>query len=191
VETDMLAHRLADRGPAVAADVARLPFRSEVFDVTAAAFVLNHVPDHVAALGELARVTRRGGRVLASVFGNERSAAKDAVDQTLVRFGWTEPDWYAAVRERAEAIGTTSLFRDRARDAGLERAEVTCTAVDLDLDSPDLVVRYRLGLAHAHEFVSEMDPETLAALVNEATTAVARTGEPFRPEVLELVAPVS
>ena len=99
----MLRHRLGARGHAVVGDVARLPLRSRHFDVVVAGFVLNHVADHVAALRELGRVTRPGGVLLASVFGNERSALKEVVDERLLAFGWSPPEWYTAVRERSEA----------------------------------------------------------------------------------------
>lgn len=41
----------------------RLPFRAGRFDVTLAVSVLLHVPDALAAVREMARVTRAGGRV--------------------------------------------------------------------------------------------------------------------------------
>lgn len=51
----------------VAADIRRLPFRNGTFDLTLCSEVLEHIPDHRAAAGELARVTRRSGPVVVSV----------------------------------------------------------------------------------------------------------------------------
>jgi ubiquinone/menaquinone biosynthesis C-methylase UbiE len=48
-----------------AADVTHLPFTSGAFDATFCVAVLQHVTDLPRAVGELARVTRAGGRVLA------------------------------------------------------------------------------------------------------------------------------
>lgn len=45
------------------ASAERLPFRRDRFDVTLAVSVLLHVPDALAAVREMARVTRPGGRV--------------------------------------------------------------------------------------------------------------------------------
>jgi SAM-dependent methyltransferase len=45
------------------ADGARLPFRGARFDVTLAVTVLLHVPDALAVVKEMARVTRSGGHV--------------------------------------------------------------------------------------------------------------------------------
>ena len=47
-----------------AADAARLPFGSAIFDSTYCVAVLQHLRDIPQAVGELARVTRPGGRIL-------------------------------------------------------------------------------------------------------------------------------
>jgi SAM-dependent methyltransferase len=51
------------------ADVQDLPFDDGVFDVTVANFMLYHVPDVQRGLGELARVLRTGGRLVAATNG--------------------------------------------------------------------------------------------------------------------------
>lgn len=51
----------------VAADIRFLPFSDETFDLTICSEVLEHIPDHTAAVRELARVTRRSGPVVVSV----------------------------------------------------------------------------------------------------------------------------
>jgi SAM-dependent methyltransferase len=48
-----------------AGDACRLPFRSGAYDSTYCVAVLQHIPDAGAAVGELARVTAAGGRVVA------------------------------------------------------------------------------------------------------------------------------
>jgi SAM-dependent methyltransferase len=48
-----------------AADALSLPFADAVFDSTFCVAVLQHVPDLRAAVGELARVTKPGGRIVA------------------------------------------------------------------------------------------------------------------------------
>ena len=47
-----------------AADASRLPFGSAIFDSTYCVAVLQHIRDMPQAVGELARVTRPGGRIL-------------------------------------------------------------------------------------------------------------------------------
>ncbi|MEJ7585818.1 MAG: class I SAM-dependent methyltransferase [Acidimicrobiales bacterium] len=62
-----------DQGPAdglaaaVNGDGTRLPFADATFDRIIASEVLEHIPDHVVALGELARVLKAGGTLAATV----------------------------------------------------------------------------------------------------------------------------
>lgn len=51
-----------------------LPFRDDEFDVVTANFVVNHVADPRAAMRELARVTRPGGSVAATIWPARPSA---------------------------------------------------------------------------------------------------------------------
>jgi demethylmenaquinone methyltransferase / 2-methoxy-6-polyprenyl-1,4-benzoquinol methylase len=50
--------------PSVAADALRLPFADDAFDAVTIAFGLRNIADTVAALAEMARVTRPGGRLV-------------------------------------------------------------------------------------------------------------------------------
>ena len=61
---------------AIAGNIVALPLRDAVADVAVAAFVLNHLPNPVDGLRELARVTRPSGWVLASTFGGQRPPVK-------------------------------------------------------------------------------------------------------------------
>jgi SAM-dependent methyltransferase len=70
IEPDAAAIRLANaRGGAqyCRGHGPQLPFRSEVFDAVVASDVLEHIEDDTAAASEIARVMRRGGRVIISV----------------------------------------------------------------------------------------------------------------------------
>lgn len=55
---------LSDRVELAEADAAHLPFAGASFDVTAVAFGLRNIPDRLAALREMARVTVPGGQVM-------------------------------------------------------------------------------------------------------------------------------
>ena len=50
-----------------ASDAMRLPFQDESFDLVVAMDILEHVRDDAAALSEIHRVLKRGGRVIATV----------------------------------------------------------------------------------------------------------------------------
>jgi demethylmenaquinone methyltransferase/2-methoxy-6-polyprenyl-1,4-benzoquinol methylase len=56
----------------VEADAQRLPFPDEHFDITCVAFGLRNVTDTDRGLGEMVRVTRRGGRVAILEFSQPR-----------------------------------------------------------------------------------------------------------------------
>ena len=60
--------RAAVPGCAVEASLPDLPFHEGTFDAVTANFVINHVRDPRAAMRELARVTRPGGRVAVTIW---------------------------------------------------------------------------------------------------------------------------
>jgi SAM-dependent methyltransferase len=184
-EHDMAA--FADR-PSVTADVAALPFRDAVFDVVVAAFVVNHLPDPVAGLAELRRVTRSGGAVLVSTFSADRAAAKSAVDGVAARYGFVKPGWYTDLQVCFEAVGAAASLESAVSAAGFSSWAVSEAPVDVGLTRPADVVRYRFAMPHLHPFVGSLAPESRSDLVAEATEAVARTGESFAPVVVEAVA---
>ncbi|HEX8085735.1 MAG TPA: class I SAM-dependent methyltransferase [Solirubrobacteraceae bacterium] len=61
----------------VRGDVHALPFPEQTFDGVYCADLLGHLRDPRAALEELVRVTRTGGRVFATFFGEEDSTRRD------------------------------------------------------------------------------------------------------------------
>jgi SAM-dependent methyltransferase len=64
-------------------DAQALPFADASFDRTMALLVLNFVPDHVKAVGEMRRVTRPGGVVSACVWDYDSG-------MQMLRFFWDE-----------------------------------------------------------------------------------------------------
>ena len=61
--TGLTKARVSGR-PLVRADITRIPFSSETFDVTTSFDVLQCVRDDKGAVGEMARVTKRGGSIV-------------------------------------------------------------------------------------------------------------------------------
>ncbi|MEH1123759.1 demethylmenaquinone methyltransferase [Micromonospora sp. CPCC 206061] len=61
--------------PLLAGDALRLPFADETFDAATISFALRNVVDNAAALRELARVTRPGGRLVVCEFSHPTNAA--------------------------------------------------------------------------------------------------------------------
>jgi demethylmenaquinone methyltransferase / 2-methoxy-6-polyprenyl-1,4-benzoquinol methylase len=64
----MLAAGHARNVPKVAADATRLPFGDKVFDAVTISFGLRNIAEREAALREMARVTRPGGRLVICEF---------------------------------------------------------------------------------------------------------------------------
>ena len=186
-EPDMAAH-VAASGPAVAADVTGLPFRDGVFDAVVAAFVVNHLPDPVAGLRELRRVTRPGGVVLVSTFSAERASAKEAVDQVAEAHGFVRPGWYADLQSFQQAVGAVGAVETALAEAGFAHWTVTEQVVDVGITAAEDVVRYRLGLPHLHAFAVSLGDRERADFVADAVDAVARSGAGFAPRVVEAVA---
>ncbi len=71
----------AGRGPVrfVAGDALRLPFGERAFDAVTISFGLRNVADPDAALAEMFRVTRPGGRLVICEFGHLPSSRLDAI----------------------------------------------------------------------------------------------------------------
>jgi demethylmenaquinone methyltransferase / 2-methoxy-6-polyprenyl-1,4-benzoquinol methylase len=69
-------HRLGRLG-FVAGDALRLPFRDEAFDVVTISFGLRNVASPAAALAEMRRVTRTGGRLVVCEFSTITMAPLD------------------------------------------------------------------------------------------------------------------
>jgi SAM-dependent methyltransferase len=79
--------RAPEAGLAVA-DAAALPLADEAVDVALAMHMLYHVPEPAAAVRELRRVTRPGGRVLVALNGEDHlRELRDLVDEALSQAG--------------------------------------------------------------------------------------------------------
>src|SRR5450432_1952520 len=103
LSTGMLSRiKTATAGPAaqvVAGDIIALPLRDAVADVAVAAYVLNHLPNPVDGLRELARITRAGGWVLTSSSGNTNDhPSKSVIDDLAAEYGFRAPDWYEQLK---------------------------------------------------------------------------------------------
>lgn len=127
-----LTHRmlqLASRKSAAAAfltgDMTHLPFAPHAFDVVTTGYGLRNVPDLTAAIDEIARVLRPGGRLLSLDFNRPESApirAAYLAYLTIVggALGWLlhrDPDTYryipGSIRRYPGAAGVAALLTSR------------------------------------------------------------------------------
>jgi ubiquinone/menaquinone biosynthesis methyltransferase len=112
----------------VTGDMASLPFGAASFDLVTTGYGLRNVPDLAAAVDEIARVLRPGGRLLSLDFNRPENAAVRAaylayltvVGSTL---GWIlhrDPDTYryipASIRRYPGARGVADLLAARGFD---------------------------------------------------------------------------
>ena len=119
----------AGRGRAVAkvaGDATRLPFADGVFDAVTISFGLRNVVDHAAALREMARVTRPGGRLVVCEFSTPTHPAfatvyKEYLMRALPRIARvvsSNPEAYVYLAESIRAWPTQLELAHQIRDAG-------------------------------------------------------------------------
>jgi demethylmenaquinone methyltransferase/2-methoxy-6-polyprenyl-1,4-benzoquinol methylase len=122
----MLGAGAARKVPKVAADATRLPFADGVFDAVTISFGLRNVADPQAALREMARVTRPGGRLVVCEFstpGNAlfATAYKEYLMRalpTVARAVSSNPDAYVYLAESIRAWPDQGTLAHRISDAG-------------------------------------------------------------------------
>lgn len=187
----MLRRASEDRPPAVVADVRSIPFRSGSVDLATASFVLNHLEDPVPAVQELVRVTRPGGRVLATSFEGETAhPAKGVVDEVASSFGFEPPAWYEALKSSVQPVlASADAFADAGRAGGLSGVRVERVPVRVDL-APRELAGWRLGMAHLAPFVARMEPTARAAMVAVTEAALVEVPQRVDFRVLLLVGEV-
>ena len=137
-----------------------LPHPDDAFDVTLAQLVVHFLPDPVAGLVEMARVTRAGGVVAACVWDF-------AGDRTPISAFWraardVDPD----VRDESDLSGAraghlTELFTA----SGLSSVEEAALSVSTEHGSFDeWWVPFELGVGPAGAYVAALDAEERSAL---------------------------
>ncbi|MCU0898513.1 MAG: bifunctional demethylmenaquinone methyltransferase/2-methoxy-6-polyprenyl-1,4-benzoquinol methylase UbiE [Burkholderiales bacterium] len=125
--------RLIDGGtpvPALQCDAEKLPFRSDWFDVVTVAFGLRNMTNKDAALAEMRRVLRPGGRVLVLEFSKVWKPLEKPYDwysfNVLPWLGRRVADDEASYRYLAESIRMhpdQDALRNMMEHAGLEQVE--------------------------------------------------------------------
>ena len=125
--------RMLDAGrlaPAVQCDAERLPFSGGVFDCVSVGFGLRNMTRKDAALAEMARVLKPGGRLLVLEFSHIRKPLQKAYDLYSLRvlpwLGGRVAGNSAAYRYLAESIRVhpdQETLRAMLERAGLERVE--------------------------------------------------------------------
>ena len=119
------------------ADASALPFEDATFDAAIANFLMPHVSDLPAVVGELARVVRPGGRVALTTWDPEPATYVSAMVESIAAAGATPPPalahdapsffQYALDDEFGALLAGAGL-----RDPAIERVRFTHRIEDVD-----------------------------------------------------------
>ncbi|NED02724.1 class I SAM-dependent methyltransferase [Streptomyces sp. SID6648] len=112
--------------PGVAAHIARLPelpYPDDTFDAVVGNFVLNHVGRPLAALAELRRITRPGGRVAVTIWRSPGAPGQTLIGRAAQAAGLTRPTWLPALAPQDDFPRTPEGLAALLDAAGLLGAE--------------------------------------------------------------------
>jgi demethylmenaquinone methyltransferase/2-methoxy-6-polyprenyl-1,4-benzoquinol methylase len=126
------ASRKSRAAALVTGDMTKLPFRSRSFDLVTTGYGLRNVPELDAAIDEIARVLKPGGRMLSLDFNRPENAIVRAaylayltiVGSTL---GWIlhrDPDTYRYIPESIRRYPGARGVAERLRARGFDRVTV-------------------------------------------------------------------
>jgi len=114
-----LAREAAPGAQVSVATLPRLPFADEQFDAVVANFVLNHVGRPLAALRELRRVARPGGRVAATIWAHPQGHGQKLIGRAVRAAGLTRPGDVPSLAPEDDFPRTADGFAGLLAAAGL------------------------------------------------------------------------
>ncbi|NEC20936.1 methyltransferase domain-containing protein [Streptomyces parvus] len=112
--------------PGVTPHIARLPelpYADDTFDAAVGNFVLNHVGRPLAALAELRRITRPGGRVAVTIWRSPGAPGQTLIGRAAQSAGLTRPTWLPALAPQDDFPRTPEGLAALLDTAGLLGAE--------------------------------------------------------------------
>ena len=169
------------RNPGVDVRVAAaeaLPFEDGAFDHALAQLVVNFMADAHRGVGEVRRVTRRGGRVSAAVWDYREG-------MTLLRAFWdaaaaTDPKGAEADEGKAMRFATPAELRSLWQEVGLTDVQVTQALVSAGYASFEDLWRPLLsGVGPAGAYVTSLSDEARAVFRDEYRRRLNASDRPF------------
>ncbi|MBM2617961.1 methyltransferase domain-containing protein [Actinoplanes sp. LDG1-06] len=160
---DLAAERLP-AGATALATLPILPFPAGIFDATVANFVINHVGNPVAAVSELARVTRSRGRVAVTVWPSPPPTAQQLWSSIFDAAGAERPSSLPSLEPAKDFPRTESGLSTLLGAAGL--TEVTCTTIawTLHIAPDDWWAGPAAGLSNAGLILAAQPPSVIAEI---------------------------
>lgn len=141
-----------------------LPFADDRFDAVVGNFVINHVGRPRAALAELHRLTRPGGRVALTTWGNPRGAGQELLGRAVTAAGVDLSAHMPRLAPEEEFPRTEEGFAGLLRGAGF--TDVTCALLTWDhrTDLEEWWSGPASGVAMIGQAVVAQPPATVAAI---------------------------
>jgi SAM-dependent methyltransferase len=169
------------------ADAARLPFADNTFDGAVAQLVLNFVPDPVAALTEMKRVTAPGGRLAAAVWDFRGGLVYQRIFWDTA--AGIDPG-AATARDKlfAGALALPDGLPRAFAAAGLAQIEQASLTIRMDYASfEDYWVPLCGGQGPVGTYLVSLAPE-LRARIEQAVAVAYRSGAPDGPRSMTATA---
>ena len=139
-----------------------MPFEDGSFDVVCCAFGLMFFPDQSAALREMRRVLRRGGRLMVMAWGSIRKCpGQMAMQKSWQRY--FDPD-YSSLFALQHSLGDTANVRSLVDGAGF-----TDVSVEAEMGEVHLPAAQDLPRGYGAMAAIPTDQTTRAAAVTEVT----------------------
>lgn len=175
----------------VQASLTHLPFPADSVDLLLCYHVLEHVPDDRAAMREIARVLRPGGRALVQVpFRGSRETDEDpeaSEDERIARFGQADHvRWYG--RDFEDRLAEARLTGSRINPVDLLGQDLTTTVGAKAREAVWVLRRARPEESAVVEHVVAPRNELLSGLHALALTAAAERVARLEAEVAALSA---
>ena len=146
-------------------DALALPFPDAAFDAVCCVLVVHLIDDRVAALREMLRVLRSGGRVVVMTWGAiERSPGQSVMRDTWVRHFGDEQRWLC---DAQHALSDPRELHDLLVAAGFGAVAVEPVLGTARYDSPEMLAR-----AYGTSLEIDADERTRAQIFEEVAQAL-------------------
>jgi SAM-dependent methyltransferase len=162
-------------------DATALPFADASYDVVMSQFALMYVPDRIAALREMVRVLRPGGRLAIAVWGPYERATSYVIltEITQRRCGQAAADVLTA----PFALGNQDTLRDLCNAAGIHGAVVALRAGTMTYPTIEVFVETEVK---GSPLEALLDAKSHQGLMQEAQEKLQR----FRTEGGDVIMPM-